>query len=196
MCSQSHFHLLNRLPQHIANHNHQKRDIATATATFGFTRNLGSAISVVVGSVIFQNQMKSKQSQLAAVLGPQTAASFGGGAAGANVGLIQSLPETQKFAARQAFSSSLSSMWILYVAFAALGLGVSFLIGKNTLDKMHEETRTGLDVERERKIERDAERKERRRKRASKGDLSADTEAQGEGSPVRAVVEEDKEVRA
>jgi hypothetical protein len=29
----------------------QKRDIATATATFGFTRNLGSAISVVVGSV-------------------------------------------------------------------------------------------------------------------------------------------------
>jgi hypothetical protein len=162
---------------HRADYTYQKRDIATATATFGFTRNLGSAISVVVGSVVFQNQMKSKQSQLAAVLGPQTASSFGGGAAGANVGLIQRLPEEQKFAARQAFSSSLSTMWILYVAFAAVGLAISFLIGKNTLDKQHEETKTGLEVEKQKKIERDAERAERRRKRASKASLPLDTEA-------------------
>lgn len=138
--------------------------------------------------------MKAKQQQLVAVLGPQTAASFGGGAAGANVGLIQSLPETQKSAARQAFASSLSSMWILYVAFSALGLVVSFLIGKNTLDKKHEETKTGLDVEKQRKIERDAERAERRRKRASKGELPGlDAEAKGEESPVG---EGDKETRA
>ncbi|KAF2831333.1 hypothetical protein CC86DRAFT_314616 [Ophiobolus disseminans] len=163
-----------------------KRDIATATATFGFTRNLGSAISVVVGSVIFQNGMKSKQSQLVGVLGPETASSFGGGAAGANVGLIQVLPENGKFAARQAFASSLSTMWILYVAFAAVGLGVSFLIGKNTLDKQHEETKTGLEVEKQRKIERDAERVERRRKRASKGSLPLDAEAQTNETSVAA----------
>ena len=35
-------------------------DIATATATFGFTRNLSTAISVVIGSVVFQNQMVKK----------------------------------------------------------------------------------------------------------------------------------------
>ncbi|KAH7076944.1 major facilitator superfamily-domain-containing protein [Paraphoma chrysanthemicola] len=161
-----------------------KRDIATATATFGFTRNLGSAISVVVGSVIFQNEMKKKQSQLVAVLGPETAASFGGGAAGANVGLIQRLPENEKFAARQAFSDSLSTMWILYVAFAFVGLGVSLMIGKNVLDKTHEETKTGLDEEKKKKIERDAERAERRRKRASKGSLPLDAEAQGTDTPV------------
>jgi uncharacterized protein YfiM (DUF2279 family) len=161
----------------------QKRDIATATATFGFTRNLGSAISVVVGSVVFQNEMKKKQSQLVAVLGPETAASFGGGAAGANVGLIQGLPENQKFAARQAFSDSLGTMWILYVAFAVVGLGVSFLIGKNVLDKTHEETKTGLDEEKRKRVERDAERAERKRKRASKGSLPLDAEAQTHEAP-------------
>ncbi|KAH5414444.1 hypothetical protein HBI47_152680 [Parastagonospora nodorum] len=171
-----------------------KRDIATATATFGFTRNIGSAISVVVGSVIFQNEMKSKQAQLAATLGPERASSFGGGAAGANVGLIQSLPDDQKFAARQAFSSSLSTMWYLYVAFAAAGLGVSFLIGKNKLDKQHEETKTGLDVEKQKKIERDAERAERRRKRASKGSLPVDAETQANG--VTAASGEDKDSKA
>jgi len=45
-----------------------KRDIATATATFGFVRNLGSAISVVVGGVVFNNQIRTKQPELAAAL--------------------------------------------------------------------------------------------------------------------------------
>lgn len=156
----------------------QKRDIATATATFGFTRNLGSAISVVVGSVIFQNEMKAKQSKLVAVLGPETAARFGGGAAGANVGLVQQLPENEKYAARQAFSQSLSTMWILYVAFAAAGLAISFLITKNILDKQHEETKTGLDIEKAKRLEREAERAARRKKRASKGSMAPDSEAQ------------------
>jgi hypothetical protein len=148
---------------------------------------------VVVGSVIFQNEMKSKQSQLIATLGAQTASSFGGGAAGANVGLIQRLPENEKFVARQAFSSSLSTMWILYVAFAAIGLGISFLIGKNKLDKQHEETKTGLEVEKQKRLERDAERVERRRKRASKGSLPLDAEAQADEA---SDVTESKETKA
>ncbi|KAL1794847.1 hypothetical protein ACET3X_006663 [Alternaria dauci] len=155
-----------------------KRDIATATATFGFTRNLGSAISVVVGGVVFNNEMKSKQSQLAASLGPETAASFGGGSAGANVGLIQSLPNEQKAIARKAFADSLSTMWILYVAFAVVGLGVSLLITRNKLDKQHEETKTGIEAEKAKRLEREAERAERRKKRASKGSLPLDPEAQ------------------
>lgn len=156
----------------------QKRDIATATATFGFTRNLGSAISVVVGSVIFNNQMKSKQPQLVASLGPETASAFGGGSAGASVGLIQSLPLEQKAVARKAFAESLSTMWIMYVCFAFAGLLISLLITKNTLDKKHEEAKTGIEAEKEKKTERDAERAERRRKRASKSSLPLDPEAQ------------------
>lgn len=165
-----------------------RRDIATATATFGFTRNLGSAISVVVGSVVFNNEMKSRQSQLAATLGPQTARAFGGGSAGANVGLIQSLPEDQKFVARTAFADSLSTMWIMYVAFAACGLIASLCIKRNILDKQHEEQKTGLEAEKAKRAEREAERAERRRKRASKGSLPLDPEANNSG----AVAEEEK----
>jgi len=154
-----------------------KRDIATATATFGFTRNLGSAISVVVGSVVFNNEMKSKQPQLVTSLGPETASSFGGGSAGASVGLIQSLPAEQKAVARKAFADSLSTMWIVYVCFAFAGLLVSLLITRNKLDKKHEEAKTGIEAEKEKKMERDAERAERRRGRASKSPLPLDPEA-------------------
>jgi EmrB/QacA subfamily drug resistance transporter len=154
-----------------------KRDIATATATFGFVRNLGSAISVVIGSVIFNNEMKKREPILRAALGDQTASAFGGGSAGANIGIIQRLPENQKAVARQAFSNSLSTMWIIYVCFSAAGLLVSFLITKNVLTKQHEETKTGLDEENKKRVEREAVRAEKKRKRASRGDVPADAEA-------------------
>jgi Flp pilus assembly protein TadB len=69
-------------------------------------------------------------------------------------------------------------MWILYVAFSAVGLLVSFLITRNKLDKQHEETKTGLEAEKAKRLEREAERAERRKKRASKGSLPLDPEAQ------------------
>lgn len=174
----------------------QKRDIATATATFGFTRNLGSAISVVVGSVIFQNEMKAQQGSLRASLGEQTASSFGGGAAGANVGLINSLSGPQKAIARDAFAQSLSKMWILYAVFGAVGLLISFLIGANVLDKHHEETKTGLDVEKERRAEREAEKEAKRLKRASKGQSKASLPLDPEKGDAPPVTEDEKEVKA
>lgn len=155
----------------------KKRDIATATATFGFVRNLGSAIAIVVGSVVFQNEMVSKESILQASLGPQTAAALGGGSAGANVGIVKTLPEDQKKVARQAFSDSLSTMWIMYVAFSAVGLAVSFLITRNVLSKQNEETKTGLEAEKEKKLEREQERRDKKAKRQSKGELPVDAEA-------------------
>ncbi|KAF9735758.1 hypothetical protein PMIN04_010506 [Paraphaeosphaeria minitans] len=167
-----------------------KRDIATATATFGFVRNLGSAISIVVGSVVFQNEMISKQPMLREALGDQTAAAFGGGSAGANVGLIQTLPDNEKEIARQAFSEALSTMWILYVCFAAAGLAVSFLITRNVLSKQHEETKTGIEEEKKRRVEREAAREEKKKSKqasrdlaASSGDLSTDVE-KGAGGTV------------
>lgn len=89
------------------------RDIATATATFGFTRNLSTAISVVIGGVVFQNQMVKKTAQLVAGLGPQLANDLSGGSAGANVGLVQSLPPVEQAIAKEAFYESLRTMWIM-----------------------------------------------------------------------------------
>jgi hypothetical protein len=34
-------------------------DFATATATFGFTRNIATSVSVASGGVVFQNPMQS-----------------------------------------------------------------------------------------------------------------------------------------
>lgn len=169
----------------------QKRDIATATATFGFVRNLGSAISIVVGSVVFQNEMVSRQPMLRDALGPQVASAFGGGSAGANVGLIQSLPPKEKAVARQAFSDSLSTMWIMYVVFTGVGLAVSFLITRNVLNKQHEETKTGLEEEKKKREERQAERAEKKRKRAGNGDIPSNGEATVESAPP-----DDKEMKA
>jgi EmrB/QacA subfamily drug resistance transporter len=91
----------------------QPRDIATATATFGFTRNISTSVAVVIGSVVFQNQMIKKFPTLLAALGPQLATQLSGGSAGANVGLVASLPAAQKEVVRQAFYESLRIMWIM-----------------------------------------------------------------------------------
>lgn len=83
-------------------------------------------------------------------------------------------------------------MWIMYVAFAAVGLVVSLCITRNILDKQHEEGKTGLEAEKEKRAEREAERAERRKKRASKSSLPLDPEANASG----AVAEEKKATTA
>ncbi|KZF26158.1 DNA repair protein RAD50 [Xylona heveae TC161] len=125
----------------------EKKDIAVATATFGFTRNLATSISVVIGGVVFQNRMKSHADELSRVLGPELAAKLSGGDAGANVLIVDQLHGAQRDVARHAFASSLQSLWIMYTCFAAFGLLISFLITEQKLSKEHKETETGLHVE-------------------------------------------------
>jgi len=138
------------------------RDIATATATFGFTRNLATSISVVIGGVVFQNEMKKHSAALRAALDPSTAAQLSGGSAGANVGLVAGLPAAPREIVRRAFAQSLRTDWIMYAAFSALAVGVSLLITKQSLTKTHEQTRTGLDAEKRKTLERaNSERRKR-----------------------------------
>ncbi|KAI9806936.1 MAG: hypothetical protein M1833_002594 [Piccolia ochrophora] len=127
------------------------RDIATATATFGFTRNLATAISVVIGGVVFQNGMQAQLPALRDALGPDTAELLSGGSAGANVMIVAALPEAQRDLARQAFAEALRKMWILFVALGFAGMMASAGIGKQVLSKEHEETKTGLGGEEERR---------------------------------------------
>jgi hypothetical protein len=140
----------------------QPRDIATATATFGFVRQIFTSISVVIGQTVYQNQMNSKTAGLVAALGPKVADQLTGGGAGANTQLIDSLPREQKHVAQTAFAQSLHPMWIMYTCFAALGLVVSLFIKKRELSKKHTETKTGLDAQRanaEAQAQEDAEKK-------------------------------------
>ncbi|KAL8806666.1 MAG: hypothetical protein Q9182_001194 [Xanthomendoza sp. 2 TL-2023] len=142
------------------------RDIATATATFGFTRNIATSISVVIGGVIFQNGMSRHQSTLSAGLPPQTAETLGGGSAGAATELVKGLPGDQKRVADRVYTESLRTMWIYYVVIAAVGLGCSFAIGKVKLSKVHEVQKQGLagqEEERRREVEERRVRKESKR---------------------------------
>ncbi|KAL8832896.1 MAG: hypothetical protein Q9170_004676 [Blastenia crenularia] len=120
------------------------RDIATATATFGFTRNIATSISVVIGGVIFQNGMSKRQHILAASLPPDIARLLGGGSAGAATDIVKNLPPDQKRVADRVYTESLRTMWIYYVVIAAVGLAASLLIGRQTLSKEHEVQKQGL----------------------------------------------------
>lgn len=144
------------------------RDIATATSTFGFTRTLASAIGIVVGQTVFQNQMSKHATQLSAELGPSIANLIGGGNAGSSISLIGTLSPAGKADVRSAYAQSLSRMWILYVCSAAAGLLVSLLITKNNLTNKHEETATGLEAQELARKEAKMEDEERRRLKAEK----------------------------
>lgn len=149
----------------------QPRDIGTATATLGFMRQLATSTSVVIGEVVFQNAMRSRSDQLTAVLGPQRAQQLSGGNAGANTEVIATLPPDQRDFVRRAFANSLQPMWIMYTAVSALGLVAGLLIQKKVLTKQHEETKTGLEAERENAEARKAEKEAKRaNKRASKAE--------------------------
>ena len=158
------------------------RDIATATATLGFVRNLSTAMSVVIGGVIFQNGMRKRRSTLIAATNPQIGQLLGGGGAGAAATIVKSLPEPGRHTVRAVYVASLREMWIFYVCIAAVGLVVSLFIKRTTLTKTHEVTKTGLAVEEEnrRLREQEAESKRARGKASGmngrkSGDYSAAT---------------------
>ena len=155
------------------------RDIATATATFAFFRNFSSAISVVIGGVIFQNGMKSRQPALIAATNQQIGHELGGGGAGAAAAVVKALPESGRHAVRAVYVASLRDMWIFYVCIAATGLVVSLFIKKTTLTKTHEVTKTGLAVEEANRIER---KQEAESKRASKRASGMNARKSGDGT--------------
>ena len=150
------------------------RDIGTATATLGFVRQLATSSSVVIGEVVFQNQMQKSSGQLRQVLGPQLAQTLGAGNIGANVGVIDGLPANQKEVVRMDFANSLQPMWIMYTCFAAVGLLCTIFVRRKVLTREHVETKTGLEAEKANAAENkadDAARRESKRqsKRASHG---------------------------
>ena len=141
------------------------RDIATATATFGFIRNLSTAISVVIGGVIFQNAMIKRESTLIAATNQQIGSEVGGGGAGAATSVVKNLPEPGRQTVRGVYVASLREMWIFFVCIASIGLVVSLFIKKTKLSKTHEVTKTGLAAEEQ---NRKARKEEAESKRASK----------------------------
>lgn len=134
-------------------------------------------MSVVIGGVIFTNQMAQHSSMLSS-LPPQVASQLAGGSAGASSAIVQSLPPDQRDPVLQAYTESLDNMWIFYTCTAFASFAISLLIGKRTLSKEHEEMKTGLAAQEEERKERE----ERRRSKRASANVAADVEkALGEG---------------
>lgn len=147
----------------------EPRDIASATATFGFTRNIATAISVVIGGVIFQNGMAKHSGELESALGPQLGGVLGGGSAGASTNIVHALPPAQRNVATSAYTDSLRQMWYFYVAVAAVGLLCSAAIGKQKLSKQHQIQKHGLAEQERQRAER--KRESQMEARRQSGDL-------------------------
>lgn len=124
--------------------NVEPRDIGSATSSFSFLRQMGTSISVVVGGVIFNNEMQKQYDTLASELGPELAEKLSGHNAAANTQLVGRLGGRDGDVARAAYWNALRTMFIVYTCFAALGLFVSFFIVQGKLSKSHKEHKTGL----------------------------------------------------
>ncbi|KAH8705495.1 putative MFS transporter [Talaromyces proteolyticus] len=128
--------------------NVSQSNTASATATLNFIRTLATAVSAVVGGVVFQNSMAlRKPALLAAGLSANQTEAFAGEDATANVLLIESIADpVQRRAVRDAFSWSLRNLWIMYTCIAVISVVASMFVRKTHLskDEEHTETKTGL----------------------------------------------------
>jgi hypothetical protein len=121
-------------------------DIAPATSAFGFVRQLANSISIVVGNVLLQNQLKARRPRLVeAGIEGRVVERLTGGAAVSSTMEILRLPPLQRRVAVEMFAQSMSKMWILYAGVGIVGLGLTDFIRRQKLSEQHQETRTGLE---------------------------------------------------
>jgi len=137
-------------------------DMATATATFGFVRQLSTSISVVLGTVIYQNMMSQQAGKLIAAIGPERTAAISASFAGSAKSLVEKLDPAQRAVVLEAFTYALSRMWIFYTCMAGLGLILSLFIRARELSRSHTVRKTGLEEQeraRQELLKEEAERK-------------------------------------
>jgi len=128
----------------------EPRDVASATSTFAFIRQLATSTSVVIGGVLFQNSMENQYPMLLAELGPDLASSLSGSNAAGSVNLVASLDGRDGDIARDAFALSLRNMFIFYTCLSGLGTILSPFIKARVLSTEHTEHKTGLKTLRKR----------------------------------------------
>ncbi|KAF4948879.1 hypothetical protein FSARC_13620 [Fusarium sarcochroum] len=120
------------------------KDVAAATTAMSFVRTIATAISVVIGGVLFQNEMKKEKEALVRGLGPELARLFYGASASASVDVIKKLPPESQLVVRKAYFHSVDKMWIMYTAFSGVGLLLGLFIRAQHLSKDHQESQLGI----------------------------------------------------
>ncbi|KAJ6153207.1 hypothetical protein N7497_007526 [Penicillium chrysogenum] len=129
------------------------RDTAAVTATMGFVRSLSTAISVVVGGVVFQNGMNAKNGELASRLGSDSSLAniFNGDNAASSVEKISTvgLNADQQVLVRKTYFEALRMVWVMYVAFAGLATILNLFVRARKLRSENEGAVLGVDRSRQ-----------------------------------------------
>ncbi|GAW14440.1 hypothetical protein ANO14919_038430 [Xylariales sp. No.14919] len=123
------------------------RDTAAVVSSMNFVRSIAIAISIVVGGVIFQNEMTAANPALVTQIGAELGRQFNGDRAAAKVDAINELPGQQQGVVRQAYFDSLRDVWIMYVAFSALSLLFNVFVRAHHLSTENKEAVLGADRE-------------------------------------------------
>ncbi|KAK5134831.1 hypothetical protein LTR08_006063 [Meristemomyces frigidus] len=131
-------------------------DTATATASYGFLRNIATSMSIVIGGVVFQNGMDSRADGLRSTgLDANTVSALSGGQAAASVYLISSIQDgVQRKAVQDAYAGSLRNIWIMFTCISFVGSIAGVFIKHGDLSKEHTETKTGVQQMTDRAAER------------------------------------------
>ena len=124
----------------------RQADVASATASLGFLNSIATALSVVVGGVVFQNSMSSRQSTLAAIgLESSVLEALAGNNAAANVNIVRTVTDaTQHRAVQDAFAWSVRNIFVMYTCIAAVTVMASIFIKQKQMSTEHSETKTGI----------------------------------------------------
>lgn len=132
-------------------------DMAVATATFSFVRQLSTSMSVVLGSVVYQNILSKKLHSRAvtSAVGVDTAnrllkSTFGGSG---DKPILNSLAPSGRSLVLDAFTFSLSRLWVFYAVVAAVGVVFAALIKPVVLSRRHVAGRTGLEEQERARLE-------------------------------------------
>lgn len=120
-------------------------DMAAGTSTFSFLRQVSAAISIVIGTVIYQNMLVNKRGTIMAAVGPQKAQALQNAFSENSHDLIRALPTDQKDVVLGAFNFSLSRIWIFYAAISAVGMLACIFLRPVELSKTHTVAKTGLE---------------------------------------------------
>lgn len=110
--------------------NLQPTDAAPGTMAFGFVRQMSYGVSVVIGQLLLQSQMKTKFAEMVdAGIGPSIARAFAEEDTVLAGPLIKTLPTTQQLVVRSAITSGLQKIWTFYAVVSFVGLVASFFVG-------------------------------------------------------------------
>lgn len=121
-------------------------EIATATATWTFSRSFGGIWGIAIPSAIFNGKVNSLVRERLAPTNPALAAQLSNGGAyeRAVASFVKSLPAATRTIVINIYSDALKAVWLGSIAFVVVGLPLSVLVKRYDLSNMLEETEFGM----------------------------------------------------